>query len=111
MPQKARKRQILGHPAANVQPAWRASISTATQEQKVLDDRGSKILLSRLPVDVGESEVQVRKITRASNAEKILNVRLGTFQEDGGTVEKRVFSLRFSRQANWYGSRFISAPR
>jgi hypothetical protein len=37
----------------NVPPAWRDS----KDKQK---ERGSKILLSRLPVDVGETEVEVR---------------------------------------------------
>jgi THO complex subunit 4 len=47
------KRNLLGNQAGNVPPAWRDS----KDKQK---ERGSKILLSRLPVDVGETEVEVR---------------------------------------------------
>ncbi|KAH0835905.1 hypothetical protein J3R83DRAFT_9800 [Lanmaoa asiatica] len=43
------KRQLLGNQAGQVPPAWR------DQKQK---DQGSKILLSRLPPDVGELEVE-----------------------------------------------------
>lgn len=45
------KRNLLGPRAAQVPPAWR------DQNPK---DQGSKILLSRLPPDVGETEVEVR---------------------------------------------------
>ncbi|KAG0696594.1 hypothetical protein DFH29DRAFT_812790 [Suillus ampliporus] len=45
------KRTLLGNQAGNVPPAWR----DAKDKQK---ERGSKILLSRLPVDVGETEVE-----------------------------------------------------
>jgi len=47
------KRTLLGNQAGNVPPAWRDS----KDKQK---ERGSKILLSRLPVDVGETDVEVR---------------------------------------------------
>lgn len=43
------KRLLLGNQAGQVPPAWR------DQKQK---DQGSKILLSRLPPDVGELEVE-----------------------------------------------------
>ncbi|KAI9567532.1 hypothetical protein HD554DRAFT_2107846 [Boletus coccyginus] len=43
------KRHLLGNQAGQVPPAWR------DQKQK---DHGSKILLSRLPPDVGELEVE-----------------------------------------------------
>ncbi|KAG1776348.1 hypothetical protein EV702DRAFT_1109994 [Suillus placidus] len=45
------KRNLLGNQAGSVPPAWRDS----KDKQK---ERGSKILLSRLPVDVGETEVE-----------------------------------------------------
>ncbi|KAG2156804.1 uncharacterized protein EDB93DRAFT_1125721 [Suillus bovinus] len=45
------KRNLLGNQAGNVPPAWRDSKA----KQK---EQGSKILLSRLPVDVGETEVE-----------------------------------------------------
>lgn len=43
------KRQLLGNQAGHIPPAWR------DQKQK---DNGSKILLSRLPPDVGELEIE-----------------------------------------------------
>jgi THO complex subunit 4 len=47
------KRNLLGNKAGNVPPAWRDS----KDKQK---EQGSKILLSRLPPDVGEPDVEVR---------------------------------------------------
>lgn len=46
------KRQLLGNQAGQVPPAWR------DQKHK---DQGSKILLSRLPPDVGELEVEASR--------------------------------------------------
>lgn len=43
------KRHLLGNQAGQVPPAWR------DQKQK---EQGSKILLSRLPPDVGELEIE-----------------------------------------------------
>jgi hypothetical protein len=50
------KRQLLGSPAANVAPAWKGN-AQAKEKQKLQEE--SKILLSRLPVDVGDTEVEV----------------------------------------------------
>jgi RNA recognition motif-containing protein len=47
------KRQLVGNPAAIVPPAWR-------QNQHRTDDPGSKIIISKLPADVGEAEIEVR---------------------------------------------------
>jgi RNA recognition motif. (a.k.a. RRM, RBD, or RNP domain) len=47
------KRQLVGNPAAIVPPAWR-------QNQQRTEDPGSKIIISKLPVDVGEAEIEVR---------------------------------------------------
>ena len=44
------KRNLLGNKAAQVPPAWR--------DQKQKEQQGSKILLSHLPPDVGELEVE-----------------------------------------------------
>jgi len=49
------KRQLLGSPAASVAPAWKMN-AQAKEKQKLQD--GSKILLSRLPADVRELEVE-----------------------------------------------------
>jgi THO complex subunit 4 len=50
------KRQLLGNPAANIAPAWKVN-AQAKEKQKLQE--GSKILLSGLPVDVGDTEVEV----------------------------------------------------
>lgn len=52
------KRQLLGNPAANVAPAWKMNAQAKEKEKQRLQD-GSKILLSRLPADVRELEVEV----------------------------------------------------
>jgi hypothetical protein len=63
------KRQLLGSSAGQVAPAWRTSDtsgssaalngSAAHLSKKTLQ-RGSKILLSNLPMDVAETEIEVR---------------------------------------------------
>ncbi len=62
------KRQLIGTTASQVAPAWRTSNgtggpaatngSTPPFPKKALQ-RGSKILLSNLPMDVAEAEVEV----------------------------------------------------
>ncbi|KAE9405022.1 hypothetical protein BT96DRAFT_916461 [Gymnopus androsaceus JB14] len=50
------KQKVLGNQAGNVPPAWRFNNSgPAVRRQQVV---GSKILLSHLPLDVGEKEVE-----------------------------------------------------
>ena len=56
------KRRLLGHSAGQVPPSWKS----AAQEQigtglkgKMVQEQGSRIFLSRLPVDVGEKDVEV----------------------------------------------------
>ncbi|KAF9023654.1 hypothetical protein BDZ89DRAFT_989743 [Hymenopellis radicata] len=57
------KQQLLGNQAGHVAPAWRANTSGAngvagsSGKAKQITNPGSKILLSRLPVDVPEKEV------------------------------------------------------
>ncbi|PIL23540.1 hypothetical protein GSI_14853 [Ganoderma sinense ZZ0214-1] len=50
------KQRVLGNPAAQPAPAWRANAKAASGSGPEL---GSKILLSRLPTDVVENEVEV----------------------------------------------------
>ncbi|KAF8648237.1 hypothetical protein AX16_006319 [Volvariella volvacea WC 439] len=59
------KRQLLGNNAGHVAPAWRTgsipgySAGPAAQhQQRSQQQQGSKIFLSRLPMDVGEAEVE-----------------------------------------------------
>ncbi|CAL1699276.1 unnamed protein product [Somion occarium] len=49
------KRQLLGNQAGHTAPAWR--VNTPAAGKKPID-QGSKILLSRLPLDVGDDEVE-----------------------------------------------------
>ena len=58
------KRRLLGHNAGQVPPSWKS----VAQEQvsaglvskgKMVQEQGSRIFLSRLPVDVGEKDVEV----------------------------------------------------
>jgi THO complex subunit 4 len=62
------KRQLIGTSASQVAPAWRTSNATGSPAvtngstsplSKKAFQRGSKILLSNLPVDVAETEVEV----------------------------------------------------
>jgi THO complex subunit 4 len=57
------KRQLLGNPAANVPPAWKVN---AQAKQKLQEE--SKILLSKLPIDVGDAEVEVSNSLNAVEA-------------------------------------------
>lgn len=62
------KRQVVGNPAGKPPPAWRPNVAGAagaSTKGKALQESGSKIFLSRLPVDVGEKEVDVS--ARADN--------------------------------------------
>lgn len=52
------KRQLIGTTASQVAPAWKTSSGTSPLSKKALQ-RGSKILLSNLPMDVAEAEVEV----------------------------------------------------
>lgn len=61
------KRQLLGNQAGNVAPAWKVGMrdqigggAPIVKDKHRAQDQGSKILLSRLPVDVGETEIEVR---------------------------------------------------
>ncbi|TFK22138.1 hypothetical protein FA15DRAFT_50592 [Coprinopsis marcescibilis] len=47
------KKQLVGH---QVQPAWRPNVAQAAN--RAADQAGSKIFISRLPVDVTEQEVE-----------------------------------------------------
>jgi THO complex subunit 4 len=57
----SQKRQLLGNQAGHVAPAWKTNGGpTLGQGQGKNDmEQGSKIFLSRLPVDVEEKEVEV----------------------------------------------------
>ncbi|KZP27037.1 hypothetical protein FIBSPDRAFT_918035 [Athelia psychrophila] len=50
------KQQLLGSPAAKVAPAWKPNAQGIKDKGKLQEE--SKILLSRLPMDVGDTEVE-----------------------------------------------------
>lgn len=50
------KQQLLGNQAGRPAPAWR--VNQEALRTKAAAEQGSKILLSRLPTDVGEEEVE-----------------------------------------------------
>lgn len=61
------KQRILGNQAGNVAPAWRVAgpagpsgFGSSANGRPVPQAAGSKILLSQLPPDVAEREVEVR---------------------------------------------------
>ncbi|CCL99207.1 uncharacterized protein FIBRA_01222 [Fibroporia radiculosa] len=54
------KRHLLGNQAGNAPPAWRDAVQgKKTHGAANALDKGSKILLSKLPLDVGENEVEI----------------------------------------------------
>ncbi|OSX61079.1 hypothetical protein POSPLADRAFT_1074812 [Postia placenta MAD-698-R-SB12] len=54
------KRKLLGIQAAHAPPAWRGSAAAGKRPAvPPPPEKGSKILLSQLPVDVGENEVEI----------------------------------------------------
>lgn len=53
------KRQLLGNQPGHAAPAWRVNNPAAPAQGKKVPEQGSKILLSRLPLDVGDEEVEV----------------------------------------------------
>lgn len=57
------KRQLLGNQAGTAAPAWRGNVVSQNRaagvKGKAPAESGSTIFLSKLPVDVGEKEVEV----------------------------------------------------
>ena len=58
------KRRLLGHNAGQIPPSWKSAaqeqVAGLVSKGKVVEEQGSRIFLSRLPVDVGEKDVEVR---------------------------------------------------
>lgn len=93
------KRQLLGNPAGHVPPAWRnanvpaglphnANVASGSGTKKVVEV-GSKILLSNLPMDVGENEVEVSTSASEHIIPDVLRCLWyeGTLQTDGWSNE------------------------
>jgi len=58
------KRQLLGNQAGHAAPAWKTNVPPQASggKGKQAMDQGSKIFLTRLPIDVGETEVEVCRV-------------------------------------------------
>lgn len=83
------KRQLTGTSAGQVSPAWRTANgaaavngSTSPLSKKALQ-RGSKILLSNLPMDVALNELEVRALT-FSIPSTVPSLLAGAIQENRG---------------------------
>jgi len=93
------KRQLTGTSAGQVAPAWRTANgaaavngSTSPLTKKALQ-RGSKILLSNLPMDVAESEIEVRALT-FSFLSIVPSLLAGAIQENSGPNQGDVHHLQ-----------------
>ena len=93
------KRQLTGTSAGQVAPAWRTANgaaavngSTSPLSKKALQ-RGSKILLSNLPMDVAESEIEVRALT-FSFLSIVPSLLAGAIQENSGPNQGDVHHLQ-----------------
>lgn len=69
------KRQVLGNHAGVVPPAWRVTPGMlppgAKGKQVAQGIQDSKIFLSRLPLDVSESEVEVSLLNRNAEVRRL----------------------------------------
>lgn len=93
------KRQLTGTSAGQVSPAWRTANgaaavngSTSPLSKKALQ-RGSKILLSNLPMDVAESELEVRAPT-FSIPSTVPSLLAGAIQENRGPNKGAIHHLQ-----------------
>lgn len=79
------KRQLLGNHAGQAAPAWRTNgvlpAQAAGIKGKAPAESGSRIFLSKLPVDVGEKEVEVSARGSMSILDLIVSLNFaGAFQ-------------------------------
>ena len=93
------KRQLTGTSAGQVAPAWRTTNgaaavngSTSPLSKKALQ-RGSKILLSNLPMDVAESECEVRALTFFIPS-IVSSMLAGAIQENSGPNQRDFHHLQ-----------------
>lgn len=93
------KRQLTGTSPGQVAPAWRTTNgaaavngSTSPLSKKALQ-RGSKILLSNLPMDVAETEIEVRAVTLFIPS-IVPSLLAGAIQENSGLNQGHVHHLQ-----------------
>jgi len=96
------KRQLIGTSARQVAPAWRISNGTggtattngsATPLSKKTLHQGSKILLSNLPMDVSETEVEVSIFSCLLRHNPRIQLLVGAVQENDWAREGLVRHL------------------
>lgn len=107
------KQQLLGSPAAKVAPAWKPNAQGVKDKGKLQEE--SKILLSRLPMDVGDTEVEVRAAWRfEQNCRLKLTsgvILLGPIQEDSRPSKGGFYHLQLARTIEGDGSDYVRATR
>ena len=93
------KRQLVGSSAGQVAPAWRTPNGTGgaingsvSPLSKKVSQRGSKILLSHLPMDVAEAEIEVGVFNYSPPCTTPL-LLVGAIQENGWTYKGHVHNL------------------
>jgi hypothetical protein len=111
------KRQLLGTSARQVAPAWRTSSGSsgsttlngksAPLSKKTLQ-RGSKILLTNLPMDVAETEIEVR-VLDCFSPYMVPSFLLGAVQENNRPYEGHVYHLQQPRAIEGNGRGHFSA--
>jgi hypothetical protein len=98
------KRQLLGNQAGHAAPSWRMNGMPTTGQGlagkgKNVMEQGSKIFLSRLPVDVEEKEVEVSMRAHASASPHFCSTTfiLGAVQENNWAAEGVVPHIQLAR--------------
>ena len=91
------KRQLLGNHAGKAPPSWRTTAPTdaSVSNGSAVREQGSRIFLSRLPVDVGEKDVEAsaRCALNTLPFDHVNGFLLGTVQKDGGTPERIILGV------------------
>lgn len=96
------KRQLLGNHAGKPPPSWRTTAPTGPGQTDATvsngspaREQGSRIFLSRLPVDVGEKDVEAsaRCDLNTLPFDHVNGSLLGTVQKDGGTSERIILGV------------------
>jgi hypothetical protein len=119
------KRQILGNQAGRAAPAWKttngvpppgtmSSQGVQGKGKHAALEQGSKIFLSKLPLDVDELEVEVSTIAMVLLLCVVLKVarsRTGAVQEDCRSAEGVLFGLQPFGELQGDGGGHVCAAR
>ena len=111
------KRQLLGNQAGHAPPSWRTNgpvpVPQGGKGRGVPTDVGSRIFLSRLPIDVAEKDVEVSTtivFRRLSPQRTDFLYDVGIIQEDSWAIERFVPDLQLAGAIKGHGSGYVSAP-